>query len=370
MKLFIDCRMLGSGGIGTYLESLLPYFTKNNDCILLCSQNQAEKLLAYKDKSEILYTDIKTFSIKELLFFPKDLCKRINECDLYYSPYCNVPSGIRIPVFTTIHDIVFLDVPGLSSKTGTFARKFFYQNAVNRSKAVFTVSQFSADRIKQKLKPKNTPLVVTYNSVPEWFINDDGTDTNTKNTEGATDVSAPDSAPKDNSIIFVGNIKKHKGLSTLLEAFTICKKQGLDARLVIIGNAENFRSGDEETVIKLAELQDKDITFTGKISDSELKAFYKKARLLVQPSLYEGFGMPPMEALISGTNVILSDIKVFKEIYKDFPVTFFKTQDAQDLAQKITANFNVPAPSKASIPDKYSFQKTSDIITETFRRFI
>lgn len=357
MKIFIDCRMLGSGGIGTYLESLLPYLTKQNDCILLCAQNQEEKLLAYKEKAEILHTQIKTFSFKELLFFPKDLCKRINECDLYYSPYCNVPSGIKIPVFTTIHDIVFLDVPGLSSKAGTFARKFFYQHSINRSKAVFTVSQFSADRIKQKLKLKNTPLVVTYNSVPEWFLNEERT----------TEATA---APKDNSIIFVGNIKKHKGLSTLLDAFTICKKQGLDARLVIIGNAENFRSGDEETVKKLAELKDNDISFTGKISDSELKSFYKKARVLVQPSLYEGFGMPPMEALILGTNVILSDIPVFKEIYKDFPVTFFKMQDAQDLAQKITETFNKPEPLQSSIPNKYSFKKTSDIITDTFRRFI
>ena len=193
MNIFIDCRMLNSGGIGTYLDSILPYLIKENKCTLLCAPSQFERIAKYSSKAQIVQTDIKTFSIKELLFFPKELRKTINTCDVYYSPYCNVPSGIKVPVFTTIHDIVFLDVEGLSSRLGTLARKFFYQHAINRSKAIFTVSNFSAERIKLKLRTKNKPVVVTYNSVPQWFID-----------------SAPQAtssiAEKDNSIIFVGNI--------------------------------------------------------------------------------------------------------------------------------------------------------------------
>lgn len=349
MKLFIDCRMLESGGIGTYLESILPYFVKNNECILLCAPSQRQKLSSYQNNQNcsIIETDIKTFSIKELLFFPAKLRKIINSCDIFYSPYCNVPAGIRIPVFTTIHDIVFLDVPGLSSFAGTLARKFFYQHAINRSKAIFTVSQFSADRIKKQLKTKNKEIIVTYNAVPHWF------------TGPASQVT------KDNSILFVGNIKKHKGLSTLLDAFSICVKDSLDAKLVIVGNADNFRSGDADVAQKLFSLHDSNIVFTGRISDSQLRDYYSKARLLVQPSLYEGFGMPPMEALISGTNVILSDIPVFKEIYDGFPVTFFQAQNVNELAEKIKEKFTAPAPS--SIPQKYSFENTSNIILNSLK---
>ena len=77
--------------------------------------------------------------------------------------------------------------------------------------------------------------------------------------------------------------------------------------------------------------------------------------------------MPPMEALICGTNVILSDIPVFKEIYNGFPVTFFKAQNADELAAKIKEKFSAPAPS--SIPQKYSFEKTSDIILESLKKY-
>ena len=348
MKIFIDCRMLGSGGIGTYLESLLPYFTASNECVLLIYQNQKNLLPSLSSDIQIIETDIKTFSLKELFLFPKGIRKIINMCDIFYSPYCNVPCGIHIPVFTTIHDIVFLDVTDLSSKIGVLIRKFFYQRAINKSKLIFTVSQFSTDRIKAKLKLKNKPLIVTYNSVPEHF------------STGLKSVPQ-----KDNSIIFVGNIKKHKGLSILLQAFENCKQKGLDCKLIIIGNAENFRSGDSETAEKLSKADQKDILFSGRISDSDLQTYYQKARLLVQPSLYEGFGMPPMEALSLGTNVIISDIPVFKEIYEGFPVTFFKSADSSDLSEKILQTFNNPPPGK--LPEKYSFKKTADIIMDSFR---
>ena len=343
--------MLNSGGIGTYLESLLPYFSKAFECTLLIYENQKNSLPQMQDNTQIITTDIQTFSLKELFLFPKELRKIINLCDIFYSPYCNIPCGIKIPVFTTIHDIVFLDVPGLSSRLGVMVRKFFYQRAINKSKAIFTVSQFSANRIKEMLRLKNKPLIVTYNSVPEHFFTD----------------AADKSIEKDNSIIYVGNIKKHKGLSYLLEAFEICKNNGLDCKLVIVGNADNFRSGDSEIAQRLANSSEKDIIFTGRISDSELKSYYQKARLLIQPSLYEGFGMPPLEALYLGTNVVISDIPVFKEIYEGFPVTFFKTAESSDLAQKIMEAFNKPAPKAETLPQRYSFNNSADIIINSFR---
>ena len=152
MKIAIDCRMTRSGGVGSYLNALLPYLTKKNECVLLGNKNELEK---YKsEKTEIISLEIKTFSLKEFFAFPKEISRKINECDLYYSPYFNIPSGIKISVFTTIHDVVFLDVPGLASKAGTIARKFFYKYAVFKSKKIFTVSEFSKSRIISNLKCK------------------------------------------------------------------------------------------------------------------------------------------------------------------------------------------------------------------------
>lgn len=343
MKLTIDCRMLGSGGIGTYLESLLPYFIKNYECLLIGRENDISKFSQYKNVTLCNY-EINPFSLKEFFAFPKNITNQINKTDIYYTPYCNIPSGIKIPIYSTIHDVVFLDVKGLTGKIGTFARKFFYQHAINKSKIIFTVSDFSKQRIIANLRTKKKPIIVTYNSVPQWFLE------NQQNL----------SKTKENYILFVGNIKKHKGLHTLLDAFEILQKDDFPSKLVLVGNAQNFRTGDNTIFAKINSFTEGQIEFTGKISNPQLKNYYSKARLLIQPSFYEGFGMPPLEALYCGTNVILSDIPVFKEIYKDFPVTFFECGNANDLAQKIKKNYNNENPTE--IPNKYSFEKTFEII--------
>ena len=126
MKIAIDCRMIGSGGIGSYISALLPYFINRYKCVLLGNKKDLEKFENNQNVS-IIECNIKTFSLKELFLFPKNILKKINECDVYYTPYCNIPSGIKIPIYSTIHDVVFLDIKGLASKLGTLIRKFFYQ---------------------------------------------------------------------------------------------------------------------------------------------------------------------------------------------------------------------------------------------------
>lgn len=348
MRIAIDCRMIGSGGIGSYISALLPFFVKNHECLLIGKESLLKKYDELPDtkNTRIINCELKTFGLRELLFFPSKIAKQINSCDIFYSPYCNIPSGIKIPVFSTIHDVVFLDVPGLASKSGTFIRKLFYKYAVKKSRAIFTVSDFSKSRIQETLSCVK-PIICTYNAVPDWFF---------ENTTSGK-------VQKEDSILFVGNIKKHKGLSVLVNAFIKARKQGFTSTLKIVGNSENFRTADKSIFSLIEEAKDA-IQFTGKISDPELKVLYKKTKRLIQPSFYEGFGMPPMEAMSLGTKVIMSDIPVFKEIYKDFPVTYFCTGDSQDLCNKLMTIAN-ESDEVENLPDTYSFEKTYNIITST-----
>ena len=164
MKIAVDARMLGSGGIGTYIASLLPYFLEKNECFIFGDRSAIAPFGKYED-AETAECRVKTFSLAERFAFPCELRKKINSCDVYYTPYCNIPSGIEIPVFSTIHDVVFLDVPGLASKAGVAARKYFYQRAIDKSRAVFTVSEFSRDRIRATLDCKKCSIVVTYSAL-------------------------------------------------------------------------------------------------------------------------------------------------------------------------------------------------------------
>ena len=158
-------------------------------------------------------------------------------------------------------------------------------------------------------------------------------------------------------------------------------QENLKSKLVIVGNAENFRTGDEETVERIKRIDSSAdsqnisqngseslVVFTGKISNDELKYLYAESKFLVQPSLYEGFGLPPLEALTVGTRAIISDIPVFKEIYGGLPVTFFKSESAGDLAEKMLAFKDEPFTEneKELISSKYSYKKSAEIILKEF----
>jgi glycosyltransferase involved in cell wall biosynthesis len=171
---------------------------------------------------------------------------------------------------------------------------------------------------------------------------------------------------KQNSILFVGNIKKHKGLAILLDAFFLARAGGLEYNLIIVGEKDNFRSVDTTSLAKLASADSLIVEFTGLISDDKLKTLYESASLLVQPSLYEGFGLPPLEAMMQGTRALISDIPVFKEIYGDFPVVFFHAGDSADLKDKLMELLYNKEPETIRLSDelknRYMFQKTAGVI--------
>lgn len=359
MKIVLDCRWCKKSGIGAFIDGILPYFIKSgNELLLLGLEKLPEEIEAKvsdydKSKISFLPCDVKPFSVNELFKFPKSISKIINSYDCYFSPYCNVPGGIKVPVYTTIHDIVFLDVKGLAGCAGTFARKIFYKYACIRSKAIFTVSEFSKSRIIKKLHCRK-PIHVVHSSVPEFLLKENAI-----------------KEEKNDSIIFIGNIKKHKGLQILIPAFEkFCNQLQAEGKavpkLVIVGSKENFRTNDESITKLVENSASSNVEFTGFISDEELKLKLTQAKILVQPSFYEGFGLPPMQALNCGTHAIVSDIEVFKEVYEKYPVTYFKTGDIEDLSAKLYEvwNENLPVP---EFEEQYSFKKTAERIIKALQ---
>ncbi|GHU78942.1 glycosyl transferase [Spirochaetia bacterium] len=348
LKITIDCRHLDASGIGVYLRECLPHFLDSSHTFLLIGD--AEKLssiAAGHKNAAVIACSIKPFSMRELCAFPHNTIKKINQTDLYYSPYFNIPSGITVPVYTTIHDIIFPDMPELTSKIGLAIRMWFYRRAFRRSKKIFTVSEFSKSRIEYYSRHKR-PVVVTHSAIQPYLLNRSGTPV------------------KTDAILFIGNIKKHKGLWCLLEAFLRAREAGLKSKLVIVGSKDNFRSLDTEALGLLEKSDSSVVEFTGFISDEKLGELLGKAALLVQPSLYEGFCLPPLEAMVCGTKALISDIPVLREIYVDFPVTFFRAGDSGDLKDKLIALLHNKEPERTVLPEslqkKYTFEKTAAVI--------
>jgi glycosyltransferase involved in cell wall biosynthesis len=353
MNITIDCRAIGNSGVGVYLRGCLPFFLSSSHRFTLLGDRDA--ILApfpggslRLSNTEFLSCGIKTFSVRELLFFPDRLKRKINKTDIYYSPFFNIPGGIGIPVYCTIHDVVFPDMPELTSKAGLLIRMFFFRRAVKRSKGVFTVSAFSKSRIQHYFGAA-TPVTVTHSALQPFFL------------EPPAGLYR-----KSKTLVFIGNIKKHKGLSCLLEAFLLARKEGLPHKLIIVGGKNDFRTADGEFLRKMDGAGSSAVEFTGPLDNSDLKRVVSSASLLVQPSLYEGFGLPPLEAMILGTRALVSDIPVFREIYAGFPVVFFQAGNAADLKSKLTELLLNREPETVrlspELTGRYSFKKTSDII--------
>jgi glycosyltransferase involved in cell wall biosynthesis len=129
----------------------------------------------------------------------------------------------------------------------------------------------------------------------------------------------------------VGNVKPHKNLISLIRAFNQVKDK-LPYDLVIVGKKDGFITNDDE-LNSFFETSER-IQFTGFVDDNELKKLVHQADFSVFPSLYEGFGLPPLEAMASGTAVAVSNIPVLKEICGD-AVVYFDPNDHQDIAETI-----------------------------------
>lgn len=323
-KIAVDCRYLGMSGIGRFLEGILQNLNfLEYDFYLI---GKKENVVKYKNCNYIFdYTN--PFSIKGN--FNCKLKNKINKMDVFFSPNFLIPFGVKIKTIITLHDVLFLDMPSVNkNKIETLEKKLLIKKNLKKSSQVLTISKFSYDRICYYFPNVKKKILFFYQGVEKKFVN------------------FPHCSNKEDYIVYVGNVKKQKGLSTLIEASKM-----IDLDVVIIGDKDGFKNKDLSLDFDI----NKNVRFTGKVSDKELLEIVSRAKFLIQPSLYEGFGIPPLEALFLGTRPIISDIDVFLEIYSDLPVVFFKKNNAMDLAEKIKSSDYVFSFDKHKTLEKFNY---------------
>ncbi|MCX7942882.1 MAG: glycosyltransferase family 4 protein, partial [Dictyoglomaceae bacterium] len=141
-------------------------------------------------------------------------------------------------------------------------------------------------------------------------------------------------------ILYVGNVKPHKNLKNTLLAFKIVKEEIDDLSLVIVGKKEGFIKEDIEVFNLLSkdnDLQER-VVFTGYVEKFDIPKIYNLASILVFPSIYEGFGLPPLEAMACGCPVVASDIPVIREICED-AVYYVNPYNPMEIAKGIISVF-------------------------------
>lgn len=211
-----------------------------------------------------------------------------NDLDLMHFPEPKILYGKKpkAPFVLTIHDVMPLLFPHLFPKKSYCIMSYFLPRYLNEAAAIATVSQQTRDDLV-RLFPKieNKVTVIPCALLPRERTIDE---------------------EKEPFLFYIGSFEPRKNLKRIIEAFGIIKKRGYPHRLILAGK-------EEETNCLPSGLSD-DIILTGYISEAEKARLFQKAAVLVWPSLYEGFGIPLLEAMASGTPIVTSNGSAPKEI--------------------------------------------------------
>ncbi len=355
MNIGLDIRSFLSGetGVGIYFKNLLNAMSKleRDDVFYLLSSSFKERF-----PSELI-PDFKNRKFKDLripvsvlnflwfrfsfpplgIFFGEKL-------DLIHSPNPLIIPGGKKKIIT-IHDLSFIDTPKLASSE---AIKYFsgkIRKSITKADSIIAVSNFTRSRIGDIFGEKvaDKVKVIYHGSEIDEIIEE-----------------KPLFAIPKNYFLFVGTVEPRKNLSTLIKGFSLIKEKNVGMKLILAGR-EGARSSEILRLISDLKLE-KDIITTGYIKREELKFLFKNAIALVFPSHYEGFGLPVLEAASLGIPSLVSDIEVFREIFKDYPLYFEKDND-ESLADKlnlITSDRNLLNEKKREgleIAKKFSWEK-------------
>ncbi|WP_428330049.1 glycosyltransferase family 4 protein [Mucilaginibacter sp.] len=320
-SLCVDARMYNHSGIGKYLQMLLPYLCKAYDTTLL---GDAETLSSLSSIAQVIPFNSPIYSIDE----QRKYKKAAKPADLFWSPHYNVPlmwvkSKRRI---ATIHDVYHLAFyKELSFKQKLYA-KVVINAAVKLSDEVITVSGFSKGEIIKYTGCATQKVNVVYNGVSQAASYN-----NTQNVRDKYSLPA-------NYILFVGNVKPHKNLKTLLKAYLLLSSElKQQYKVVIVGKRDGFLTGDEELThwIKSQPEVQQAILFTGYVANEDMDTIYKNASLFVFPSVYEGFGLPPLEAMLNSCPVIAAATSSLPEVCGDAAL-YFNPRNEIELTNKMT----------------------------------
>ncbi|NJP41562.1 glycosyltransferase family 4 protein [Oscillospiraceae bacterium HV4-5-C5C] len=233
---------------------------------------------------------------------------------------------------STIHDMGCWDCPSKNKKYMTLYFKVMYRKAAHGHKKIATVSQFSKDRITKILKKNLNEVVVVYDGLADCFAN--------FKYEIKQDMKAKEAyGLPDNYILCLSTLEPRKNMRILIDAFgELVKEKKLDTKLVLAGRKGWLM---DDMLLNLDEQTAKRIHFTGFVDDYLLPYVYRNAQVFVFPSVYEGFGIPPIEAMSMGIPVISSDAASLPEILGD-SAFYFTNQNVGELKDQIVNVMNLP----------------------------
>lgn len=321
----IDGRMWGWTGIGRYTRELVANLQKidtKNKYIILMQSADATNWEPNAKNFRVKIADIKPYSFAEQLKFPGVLGQARPDLVHFVSP--NVPIFYRAPHVTTIHDLTLVDY-----------------NTSRRSSVLWGAKRMAFKLVMDAAAKLSNHVITPTNFIRQQIIERYGVDEKniTATHEG---VKAPNERlkMKDEKLIegeyllYVGNFYPYKNLGKLIDAMIDVITINPHIKLVLAGKKDYFAEQLAEQVAVNG--LENHVVFTGYVDDEDLAKLYRHAKLYVFPSISEGFGLPPLEAMSYGVPVVAADASCLPEVLGD-AVVFFDPLSTDDIASTVTS---------------------------------
>jgi glycosyltransferase involved in cell wall biosynthesis len=306
MRIGVDCRLHRHAGIGTYIRATLPRVAERMPQVeFMVAINPEDRAVArewgYGPNMRLI--DHPTKALTPLDVFTA-VPARLLDTDVLWWPHVNVPRNVHRPLVVTLHDVAPIALP---RPQVTFSARIGFRVFLHRVRtsatAIACPSQFTRSEAIRLAGFAPQDLQVVPLGPGSLALR--------------RDASSVNPLPY---FLFVGSIRKHKGLATLLDALALLRGR-IPHRLTIVGAFEELRSGDRHVHAAIQALQGR-VQYLGRIDDTTLASILNGAEALVFPSEYEGFGFPPLEAMSTGVPVIAASAAALPEVLGEAPLWF------------------------------------------------
>jgi glycosyltransferase involved in cell wall biosynthesis len=307
VRIGIDARKLHDFGIGTYIRNLLRQLSRldrDTEFVVFCREEDRESLASLGGNFRPVIETAGNYSISEQVRIP--IAIKREGVTLFHAPHYVLPPLVPCRSVVTIHDCIHLMFPQyLPSRIALGYARTSIALAARRATRVLTVSESSKRDILRFVDTDPDKIDVIYNAFDERF----GVEPREEDVVRVRERYQL----HDEFVLYAGNVKPHKNLERLIEAFDRVRKRGLDRlKLVMIGD-EISKYAALRRAVHRHQLH-KYVRFLGYLPEETLAVMYRLAGVFVFPSLYEGFGLPPLEAMASGTPVVTSNVSSLPEV--------------------------------------------------------
>jgi glycosyltransferase involved in cell wall biosynthesis len=370
MKIAIDARKWRDYGIGTYVRNLVRHLArldKETTYYLFCGLSDQATLRDLAENFVPVVDQSGGYGIREHFSIPLKL-HRLG-VGLFHSPHYVLPLLSRTPSVVTIHDCIHLLFPEyLPNRMAWRYARFMMGSAIRRSASILTVSEASrADILRFYPEADPERIHVVPNAIDPALLEDPGEEETARIRERYQ--------IHGRFLLYAGNIKPHKNLERLIAAFGKLKRQSgmADLKLLIIGD-EITRYGSLRRGVEAAGVR-QDVRFFGFVPDRTLAGLYRLASVFVFPSLYEGFGLPPLEAMACGTPVVTSRISSLPEVAGDAAL-LVDPYSVEDIARGISKVLENPEVAANLVrrghlrARRYSWERSVRAIHDVYMRIL